>query len=389
MKILTGDCKDVMARATENSVDAIVTDPPYGLAFMGKEWDHGVPGVPFWTEALRVIKPGGHLVAFGGTRTYHRLACAIEDAGFEVRDCLMWLYGTGFPKSLDVGKAIDKAAGAERESTRTRTVAADRWTGPGRKALAAGISSYDIPETTPATDAAKQWDGWGTALKPAWEPIILARKPLTGTVAANVLEHGTGALNVDGCRVEAGAGDYDHPGNLKKTRMARNSYAAAEQGAEKVTQAPPNPAGRWPANLVLDFEAGEMLDAQSGDTSSTRIGNPRNPVAGFERCPSNLKIGNGRETHDFRDSGGASRFFYCAKASKSERGEGNTHPTVKPLSLMRWLCRLITPPGGVILDPFMGSGSTGVAAIAEGFDFIGIEQNPEYAEIARKRMEDK
>jgi len=301
-KIICGDCLDVMASMPESSVDSIVTDPPYGLSFMGKDWDHGVPGEAFWREALRVAKPGAHLLAFGGTRTHHRLMCAIEDAGWEIRDCLGWLYGSGFPKSLDVSKAIDKMAGAER------------------------------------AHEAIQWQGWGTALKPAWEPIVLARKPLIGTVAQNVLEHGTGALNIDGCRVgtedKLSIGSNKHNGNAINFGMKDNKEAQSQ-----------HPQGRFPANLIHD--GSDEVEAVF----------PKN----------------------------ASRFFYCAKASKSERGEGNNHPTVKPLALMRYLCRLVTPPDGVVLDPFCGSGSTLVGALQEGFRYIGIEKDPDYVNIAYAR----
>jgi site-specific DNA-methyltransferase (adenine-specific) len=337
-----GDCREVMASLPAASVDSIVTDPPYGLDFMGREWDHGVPGVPFWTEALRVLKPGGHMVAFGGTRTYHRLTCAIEDAGFEVRDCLMWLYGSGFPKSLDVSKAIDK----------TR----------------------------------REWSGWGTALKPAWEPIILARKPLIGNVATNVQEHGTGALNIDGCRVDAESGG--RPAILRRNDKSLDGdvYGSGINGSKAIGL---TAKGRWPANLVLDEEAGAMLDEQTGElTSGARS---KTVIRGSEKARGIYNKGwDGDGTTAYPDdvpasSGGASRFFYCAKASKKDRGEGNTHPTVKPNALMRWLVRLVTPPGGIVLDPFMGSGSTGVAAKAEGFQFIGLELDPAYIEIARKR----
>jgi site-specific DNA-methyltransferase (adenine-specific) len=320
-----------------------------------------VPGVPFWTEAFRVLKPGGHLLAFGGTRTHHRLACAIEDAGFDVRDCLMWLYGQGFPKSLDVSKAIDKAAGVERVVIGTKHglpgYSLTNGT-PGGVAMAGNVDgtlrngAKECAITAPATDAAREWQGWGTALKPAWEPIILARKPLNGTVAENVQEHGTGALNVGGCRIgtEARMNGPASPTSASRKSRVEAGYRHDEgigpgsSGGDVV--------GRWPANLVLDEEAGAMLDEQSGIAP-----------------------------------GGASRFFYCAKTSKRERGEGNTHPTVKPVTLMRWLCRLVTPPGGLVLDPFMGSGSTGIAAKSEGFEFVGVEQNPNYLEIARKRLE--
>ena len=382
MKILHGDCREVLSAGTAESIDAIVTDPPYGLSFMGKGWDHGVPGVPFWTEALRVLKPGGHLVAFGGTRTYHRLACAIEDAGFEIRDCLMWLYGTGFPKSLNVSKAIDKAAGAERIIT-GQTDPRGKYDKSTRKARVEdnrliSTGSDEVNVTAPATDAAKQWDGWGTALKPAWEPIILARKPLAGTVAANVTEHGTGALNVDGCRVASGTRPNREP---DRGRMTGNAWQGGIDGSLCGSKA--NGAttqGRWPANVVLDEEAGEMLDEQSGERQAGAFPQRITQASQF-------RTNEERHVRIECDSGGASRFFYCAKASKKERGEGNTHPTVKPQALMRWLVRLITPPGGKVLDPFMGSGSTGVAALAEGFEFIGIDQSEEYVAIAERRLD--
>jgi site-specific DNA-methyltransferase (adenine-specific) len=319
-----------MAEMGAESVDAIVCDPPYGLAFMGKEWDHGVPGAAFWREALRVAKPGAHLLAFGGSRTYHRLACAVEDAGWDIRDQILWLYGTGFPKSLDVGKAIDKAAGAVRKVVGANPTYRDSQDAP---------SAYNLQRckdlTAPSTDAAKRWHGFGTALKPAHEPIVLARKPLTGTVAANVCEHGTGALNIDGCRVGS---------DILPERVVGQSKLGTFERGVMVT---PERVGRWPANIIFDEEAAAMLDEQTG---------------------------------------GASRFFYCAKAGKKERGEGNVHPTVKPLALMRYLLRLVTPPRGLVLDPFAGSGTTVLAAVDEGFDCIGIEKEPEYAKIAAARL---
>jgi site-specific DNA-methyltransferase (adenine-specific) len=316
---------------------------------MGREWDHGVPGVEFWAEALRVAKPGAHLVAFGGARTFHRLACAIEDAGWEVRDCLSWLYGSGFPKSLDVSKAIDKSAGAEREVLGKSAYAA-RANTVSRAIEPGGGVRYSVDTrlvTAPATDAARTWQGWGTALKPAWEPVILARKPLVGTVAANVLAHGTGAINVDGCRISLPEGE-ENPSIARYAstqQHGNNGWNHVNRGARFDASAAASAAsGRWPANVVLDEEAAAML-------------------------------------------GEPSRFFYTAKASRRERGEGNTHPTVKPLALMRWLCRLVCPPGGTILDPFAGSGTTGIAALEEGFMFVGVEREAEYAEIARKRLE--
>lgn len=378
-----GDCRVLMAAMEPESVDAIVTDPPYGLAFMGKEWDHGVPGVPFWSEALRIAKPGAHLLAFGGTRTFHRLACAIEDAGWEVRDCLSWLYGAGFPKSLDVSRALDRAAGAEREVVGHRTYAGGHVQNSSAEYLAPPIGTFVRAQdrrdvSAPSTDAAKQWAGFGTALKPAWEPIILARKPLAGTVAQNVLAHGTGALNVDGCRI----GTAEDCKRTPSPNGGSNTYAQDEYTKGMLRGGNGSPLGRWPANLVLDEESARALDEQSGDRTSTRAnGNPNEPWR------SNGWTGAG-VGHDFRDSGGASRFFYTAKASAGERHYAgrNVHPTVKPVSLMRWLVRLVTPPGGLVLDPFMGSGSTGIAALSEGMRFLGMEVEVESFEVARRRI---
>lgn len=376
------DCLDAMRTMEAESVDAIVTDPPYGLSFMGKGWDHGVPGVEFWSEALRVAKPGAHLLAFGGTRTFHRLACAIEDAGWEIRDCLSWLYGSGFPKSLDVSKAIDKAAGAlshEGKSFRTDG-------GVGTASYHATIDSRFYVRPAPATDNAVAWHGWGTALKPAWEPVILARKPLDGTVAANVLAHGTGAINVDGCRVPYGdeAVDFDA---TQRQQLSEGAIKGAFGAAALIGKEIPTykPGGRWPANVALDEEAAAMLDERTGTLTSGMM-RPTHTTA--QRSVYGQNVAGGYTTmQTYGDSGGASRFFYTAKASRSERGEGNTHPTVKPLALMRWLVRLVCPPGGLVLDPFSGSGSTGVAALAEGMRYVGCEREAEYVEISRRRLE--
>lgn len=332
-----GDCLEVLAGMPDNSVDSIVTDPPYGLSFMGKKWDYDVPSVAIWEQCLRVLKPGGHLLAFAGTRTQHRMAVRIEDAGFEIRDMIAWVYGSGFPKSLDVSKAIDKAAGAEREVVgRYRAAVQTGVTGGlnGSKADSDGVTWATI--TAPATDAARQWSGWGTALKPALEPITMARKPLIGTVAENVLTHGTGAINVDGCRVDAekatgwgGGGSKLYDGGLSR------------DGGE----ARPTTSGRWPANLIHDGSNEACLALKSG-----------------------------------------ARFFYSAKTGKEDRETDNNHPTVKPTTLMAYLCRLVTPPGGTVLDPFMGSGSTGKAATVNGFRFIGIERDPAYHKIAMARI---
>ena len=511
-----GDCLEIMAGMEENSVDAIVTDPPYGLGFMGKHWDHGVPGVDFWTQALRIAKPGAHLLAFGGTRTFHRLAVAIEDAGWEMRDTVMWVYGSGFPKSLDVSKKIDQQdATKEQEQRRLRFTAWVRSTGATSRQIdeATGTqmgSHYtthstqpaimtrehlemcrpllgDVPAwveqecdirsiesqtfaerevignttkarssssnsaiptvgadtvyrswdiTAPATPEAQRWAGWGTALKPAWEPVIVARKPLAGTVAANVLEWGTGAINVDGCRVAAldGVPSFTH-----RSEQSANCYGDGRNGSNRTGET--STAGRWPANVIHDgsdevlsyFPAAPGQQADISPTApSPKTGNVYGKMnregeasandenagmVGFKMRPGARRL----------DTGSAARFFYCAKASKAERDAGlegmplrgknevygkglntatkldprphttegvanrplrsNHHPTVKPVSLMRYLCRLITPPGGTVLDPFMGSGSTGVAALLEGFHFAGIEMEQEYIDIAQRRID--
>jgi hypothetical protein len=410
-----GDCREVLADLPAESVDAIVTDPPYELGFMSKSWDSA--GVAFdpatWEACLRVLRPGGHLLAFGGTRTYHRLTVAIEDAGFEVRDSLHWIYGSGFPKSLDVGKAIDKAAGATREVVGLHPRPAGNK--PGGASLK--MSEHGMPETAnitaPATDDARRWQGWGTALKPAHEPIVLARKPLGGTVAASVLAHGTGALNVDGCRVEPAAGDYAHPGNGNRSQTGM--YNRFEREGR---QAPPHAAGRWPTNVVLSHPpaldaAGAVvgdacaggcvdgcpvaeMDAQSGVSAS-----PRGPVKQGGRKINGGRYGSGANSDaeqrsgtgiGYADTGGASRFFpvfrYQAKAPKAERprlADGTTHPTVKPLALMRWLVRLVTP-GGTVLDPFLGSGTTAQAAALEGFRCIGVESEPAHLPLITARL---
>ena len=574
--IILGDCRERMAAMEAASVDAVICDPPYGLKFMGREWDHGVPGVPFWAEALRVAKPGAHALIFGGDRTHHRLMVAIEDAGWEIRTCLYWLFGAGFPKSLNVSKAIDKAAGAAREK---RLVPTKRGNLPEQAGPIALGASGMHDTSRPVTDAARKWEGWGTALKPAAEIIILARKPLGSTVAACVLAHGTGAINVDGCRI----------GTTVETWPKSRTWGRPPVPTDGSTGSTGSiPLGRWPANVLLDEEAARMLDEQSGITTSNPNPNP-NPnyknevfgrgmggvvsaanqhadsggasrfflvvdshdsstynepcektlgatsesqmVAGIEsgeRTEAGSSIsslntdGSGNEHADLSRPGTKSttgtettlttgspisgslrprgttttisdsariiepsealrgdgvsdaastdpstnssdapaepirataspvpakllrsgerttestttptcapidrpdadlvRFHYTAKASRADREDGlegmrerpasdrhamsglpdarmdhvqarrgaaNHHPTVKPTDLMRWLCRLVTPPGGLILDPFAGSGSTGVAAVAEGFRFVGIEQDAEYVAIAERRI---
>ena len=475
-----GDCLDVLAELPDASIDAVVTDPPYGLEFMGKEWDapwkadgtvlhdpsevggfqDGNGGNPFsrsrirfgtgagfqqwcqqWaTECLRVLKPGGHLLAFGGTRTSHRLACAIEDAGFEIRDSIAWLYGSGFPKSLDVSKAIDKAAGAEREVLglddrlirympngntgsfqlhgcssveELENLAAVGGKTPDGTDAAITLARRRAKEgaftiTAPATPDAERWQGWGTALKPAHEPVVVARKPLAGTVAANVLAHGTGALNVDGCRVDS---DGSHKRPFQPTNNAREVY-----GAQTGFQ-PTNAAGRWPANVVLDESQAEVLDEQSGEqrdgvaVNRNRDGSDMASWYGTRNSQTGDDVGYG-------GSGGASRFFYTAKAASTERVrvDGTAHPPVTPLSLRRWLVRLVTPPlsptrsectgsvascnaanikccpdcthgrPGVVLEPFAGSGTTVEACILEGFRCVAIEREADYLPLIRQRI---
>lgn len=399
--IIQGDCVAVMATLPECSLDAIVTDPPYEIGFMSKGWDKS--GVAFdpatWREALRVLKPGGHMVAFGGTRKFHRLACAIEDAGFELRDTVLrvheggevtvqtedcpwllaWVFGSGFPKSHDF-------AGKRSETTGARVIR-DEFTG---HPLASG---------------------WGTALKPAWEPIVLARKPLRGTVAANVLAHGTGALNIDGCRIETAdslnGGAYSDERKPSESDWVMHGGTIHNSTGSDFVQ----PTGRWPANLIHDGSE-EVLQAFPQADSARANGNPNNPRRGANHTATSYGQGDDTPTHDYRDTGSAARFFYCAKAGSHDRHDGlaapgpqfkrgstlrdaenlgkarrgNHHPTVKPTDLMRYLCRLITPPGGTVLDPFCGSGSTLKAAELEGFSAIGIELDPAYVEIARRRI---
>ncbi len=376
----SGDCLDILPTLAECSIDSCVTDPPYGLSFMGRNWDHGVPGIPFWKEVYRVLKPGAHLVAFGGSRTYHRMACAIEDAGFEIRDSLMWVYGSGFPKSHDVSKGIDKAAGAEREILETRKVAVgfdvDRQGG-------GGWSAGEVVITAPATDAAREWEGFGTSLKPAFEPVVLARKPLSeSTVAANVLRWRTGALNIDGCRVET---DEDRRRNARGGEnglTGTGTFKIRERRAEEQ----PQTAGRWPANVCHDG-SDEVVAAFPTTAPGKKNNAPQEQYrANNKNAVYGKSMGGGYHAgFDDQGNGSAARFFYSAKASKADRA-GSKHPTVKPVSLMQWLCRLITPPGGTVLDPFAGSGTTGAAARLEGFRVVLIEREAEYQQDIRNRF---
>ena len=377
-ELLLGDCLEVMRILPDCSVDAVVTDPPYGLAFMGKRWDYDVPSVEIWAECLRVLKPGGHLLAFAGTRTQHRMAVRIEDAGFEIRDLIAWVYGSGFPKSLDVSKAIDKAAGFQRDRIPGGQGGANNIL--GARKCGEAISGEAISGEAISGEAG-QWSGWGTALKPALEPITVARKSFTGTVASCVLEHGTGALNVDGCRIA----------HNEECRMMAPSQANIDNPSEKHRQAGRReavlelkPGGRWPANLIHDGsdEVVRLFPQTTGGSSGPRVATRERSKGWCNPSP-----GDGVAAIDsYGDTGSAARFFYTAKASRDDRSNGNTHPTVKPTDLMRYLCRLVTPPGGVVLDPFMGSGSTGKAAMLEGFEFIGIEREVQYHAIAERRI---
>jgi site-specific DNA-methyltransferase (adenine-specific) len=410
------DCREVLKTLPDCSVDSVVTDPPYELGFMGKRWDStGVANDPqVWAECLRVLKPGGYLLAFSGTRTQHRMVCAIEDAGFEIRDQIGWAYGSGFPKSLDVSKAIDKAAGAERERG-----AARGKIGTNKTRVEQGYRPNEVAQSydsgPPITAPARQWAGWGTALKPAWEPICMARKPLKGTVAANVLAHGTGALNIDGCRIEGGQRpllELDAKATDNNTYAGRMDGGSLAGGSKAVGE---TTLGRWPANLIHDG-SDEVLGLFPNSGGS-------GPARALKRGPRAEDDGWGMADLEgqLRDawSGSAARFFYTAKASKWDRDDGcegldereaatrhaftglpdqrmskeqarvpdrNHHPTVKPTDLMRYLCRLVTPPGGTVLDLFMGSGSTIKAAELEGFSAIGIEMSAEYIAIARRRI---
>lgn len=495
MKIYNQDCLYKLKELDDSSVDSIVTDPPYGLSFMGKKWDYDVPSIDIWIECLRVLKSGGHLLAFAGSRTYHRMAVRIEDAGFEIRDQIMWVYGSGFPKSHNIGKAVDKQGGnslgkevadlvkKKRLEIGLSTIqlaelgkfygktnhggSVSNWeTGRGRitpeqfnklieilnlennpiietKREVIGkqtnIANKDNEntgryqwntegqkrkESIDITKGNSRWEGWGTALKPAHEPIVMARKPFKGTVVNNVLEWGTGGINIDASRIEYQSEDDKWKNNLQiSTENSNNGWK--RDAHKKPIERESNSQGRFPANIIFDEEAGKILDEQSGISKS---GKSRGLTPTKARSWKNSSIqGINRIDHD--DKGGASRFFYCPKTSKKDRNEGldefkgkqvgtlnanssdlenyggsslgasslkgdhkspqpkqNFHPTVKPTDLMLYLIRLVTPERGTTLDPFMGSGSTGKAAVRGGFDFIGIEREKEYIEIAKARI---
>jgi len=384
-QIIEGDCLEVMRELPDNSIDAVVTDPPYELGFMGKKWDStGIAyNVELWQEVLRVLKPGGHLLSFGGTRTYHRMACAIEDAGFEIRDQMQWIYGSGFPKSMDISKAIDKQAGAKREVIGRNPNSRENCNKSNTLYQSGTVGKTDYI-TAPATLEAKQWDGWGTALKPANEPIVVARKPLSEkTIADNVLKWGTGGINIDGCRIPT---DETITNHSRSTESSKSKGKYGDSRAQETHQTQGQKLGRFPANVILDEEAGKLLDEQSGVSKS----NTRQPTGGQILNPEtgwNQNAMIDKTVRGYNDAGGASRFFYIAKASKKERGEGNNHPTVKPVSLIKYLVTLVTPPDGVCLDPFMGSGTTAIACINTGRNFIGFELDKHYCEIANERIQ--
>lgn len=458
-----GDSREILTRIPTATIHAIVTDPPYELGFMGKTWDStGIAyDIDLWRECLRVLKPGGHLLAFGGTRTYHRMVCAIEDAGFEIRDSIHWLYGSGFPKSLDVSKAIDKAAGAEREVIGTWTPMGNgrRSNRPGHGASVSDLAEprvfvdRDLPITAPATPDAERWQGWGTALKPAHEPIVVARKPLEGTVAGNVLTHGVGGLNIDGCRV--GTDD------TRRLKLDSPLGILNDDGWQPQPTVAGSNSGRWPANIVITHTADcrqigeqveriDMVQIDMTRHNPARANNandipaeghyatgrttldttvpvfdcaPDCPAATLDQQSGKLSRGHWAQVEgigysekyagtreylgrgrDATDTGGASRFFtttewhpeydapfyYSAKAGRRERptheDTGRGHATVKPLALMRWLVRLVTPPGGTVLDPFAGSGTTLEAATIEGFNAIGIELEPDHIPLITQRL---
>lgn len=396
MEIITGDALEELRKMPDNSVDSVVTDPPAGISFMGKSWDSDRGGSTQWIEwltevmreTLRVLKPGGHAFVWAIPRTSHWTGTAIERAGFQIRDVVTHLFGQGFPKSLDISKAIDKAAGAERDvigrgKAGKSSIGQETRVIQGARPTVRDGSDFNV--TAPSTPDAKLWDGWGTALKPAAEFWILARKPLSEkTVAGNVLKWGTGGLNIDGCRI--GVDTRFNPPTHKAATAATAAMGDFSNCKGEGTLA----TGRFPANVILDPQAGELLDGQTGDLGKSAGGEPlsgevnRHGKYGSRiRARTGVGVGLG-------DSGGASRFYYCAKASVSERNAGvdgrNTHPTVKPIKLLTYLIKLITPPGGIVLDTFMGSGSVGCAALTGGFDFIGIDSDPVSVEIARQRL---
>jgi site-specific DNA-methyltransferase (adenine-specific) len=472
-KLMLGDNMESLKKLPDNSVDSVVTDPPYGLSFMNKKWDYDVPSVEYWTEVYRVLKPGGHILSFGGTRTYHRMVVNIEDAGFEIRDQIQWIYGSGFPKSHNIGKAVDKLEGNEREVVGERLVPDQR--GGGINSQRTAEKGFIPTRTMTDTKGQSEFEGWGTALKPANEPICVARKPLSEkSVAENVLKWGTGGINIDGCRVsgidEANAKRLGKSYKSENSNLGNSYNLSNEKYKDNITvKVGGSLEGRFPANIILECICDEVIKGEKGEktTKETNINNkeanwfrsaggdkeerwsfndkgdthtdPNCPCRLLDEHSGFLKSGEVKPHHKknktangyqgscygkfqnedttlkgYGDGGGASRFFYQAKVSKAERNMGldgfdekqvygtggsgfdgisgsnkptkNFHPTVKPINLMAYLCRLITPEGGIVLDPFMGSGSTGVAAQLEGFRFVGMEMDADYFKIAEARI---
>lgn len=423
-KVHLGDNMQLIKQIPNNTVDSIVTDPPYGISFMNKKWDYDVPSVEFWKEAYRVLKPGGHILVACGTRTQHRMAVNIEDAGFEIRDIVAWIYGSGFPKSLDISKAIDKTLGAERE------VMADSTDRRGDKTIYGLGHSGKITSNEPITDQAKQWQGFGTSLKPAMECFTLARKPIEGTVANNVLKWGCGGLNIDGCRIPlAGEWDKSTMGTFRKAYDDPNKTYDGTKGniafggnKLRANREVVEEFGRFPANVIHD--GSEEVVALFPDTNPSKATyrglQNSGRHGGYGDIGSNLKDGTNTIRGIDDNGGSAARFFYTSKASQSERNEGlwgfeektvgslqggesdkellddvserfrttkrNFHPTVKPLDLMQYLCRLITPRGGLVLEPFAGSGTTCIACKLERMNFIGMEIDADYVKIAEARI---
>ena len=441
VKLYQGDNIESLKKLPDNSIDSIVSDPPYGLSFMNKKWDYDVPSVDFWREVYRVLKPGGHVLSFGGTRTYHRMVVNIEDAGFEIRDQIMWLYAQGFPKSLNIGKAVDKLQGNEREVVGKR---AHRNSDGSDEGYKRPCDEDRIKNGVDVTKGQSPYEGWGTALKPSVEPICVARKPLSEkSVALNVLKWGTGGINIDGCRVGteiitgryAGNKDTGFTQDDNRTDDSKGMFAGKTETPEYTTE------GRFPANIILECLCDEVIKGESNfkkrpklngddickDATSYKIGagvenydyNDKGDIHTNPMCPcylmdeqsgvskssksnkvyqndaSNRVVANsagGQRSPEstYADKGGASRFFYQAKVSKAERNMSGkcSHPTLKPIQLMSYLCKLVTPPGGIILDPFSGSGSTGIAALLNDFRFIGMELEQEYFDIMEKRIND-
>lgn len=417
-----GDNMESLKKLEDNSIDSIVSDPPYGLSFMNKKWDYDVPSVEFWKEVYRVLKPGGHILSFGGTRTYHRMVVNIEDAGFEIRDQIQWIYGSGFPKSHNIGKAVDKLKGNERKdlgknpASRPCSDKGDYETN----------TKWKTPPRPNITKGQSEWEGWGTALKPANEPICLARKPLSEkSISENVLKWGTGGINVDGCRIGSESIETIHnPKITGKMGQAHGEQTGYIQGENSIHE------GRFPANIILECICDSKGDIHTNPNCPCRLMDEQSGISkrGIEKVNEKYpSINNGSKVgmkgiivSNYPGKGGASRFFYQAKVSKGERNMGldgfqekqiemigqlnnsirdngtirttpdakkNHHPTIKPVNLMAYLCRLITPPNGTILDPFMGSGSTGIAALLEGFNFIGMEMDDDYMKIAIARIQ--